>query len=89
MRGVIPAKGISELPFTVTIRKPDFSSREFAPHKHKEFELALFIDGSGSVDIDYDAEMDKYYAALEKTPIKQVQEEMQKQYDKFLKKNKQ
>lgn len=47
------------------------------------------IGAYGSVDIDYDAEMGKYYAALEKTPIKQVQEEMQKQYDKFLKKNKQ
>ena len=57
IRGVIPAKGISELPFTVTIRKPDFSSREFAPHKHKEFELALFIDGSGvykTLDSQYD-----------------------------------
>ncbi len=46
------------------------------------------IGGYGSVDIDYDAEMDKYYAALEKTPIKQVQEEMQKQYDEFLKNKK-
>ena len=46
------------------------------------------IGAYGSVDIDYDAEMDKYYAALEKTPIKQVQEEMQKQYDEFLKNKK-
>lgn len=46
------------------------------------------IGAYGSVDIDYDAEMDKYYAALEKTPIKQVQEEMQKQYDEFLKSHK-
>ncbi len=46
------------------------------------------IGGYGSVGIDYDAEMDKYYAALEKTPIKQVQEEMQKQYDEFLKNKK-
>lgn len=46
------------------------------------------IGAYGSVDIDYDAEMDKYYAALEKTPIKQVQEEIQKQYDEFLKNKK-
>lgn len=46
------------------------------------------VGAYGSVDIDYDAEMDKYYAALEKTPIKQVQEEMQKQYDEFLKNKK-
>lgn len=46
------------------------------------------IGAYGSVDIEYDAEMDKYYAALEKTPIKQVQEEMQKQYDEFLKNKK-
>lgn len=43
------------------------------------------IGAYGSVDIDYDTEMEKYYSALEKTPIKQVQEEMQKQYNEFLK----
>lgn len=46
------------------------------------------IGAYGSVDIDYDAEMEKYNAALEKTPIKQIQEEMQKQYDEFLKSHK-
>ena len=46
------------------------------------------IGAYGSVDIDFDAEMDKYYSMLDKTPIKQVQEEMQKQYDEFLKSHK-
>ncbi len=46
------------------------------------------IGAYGSVDIDFDAEMDKYFSMLDKTPIKQVQEEMQKQYDEFLKSHK-
>ena len=46
------------------------------------------VGAYGSVDIDYDAEIEKYYTMLEKTPIDQVRDEMQKQYDEFLKKKK-
>ena len=41
------------------------------------------IGAYGSVDIDYDAEMEKYNAALEKTPIKQIQEKCRSNMTSF------
>lgn len=46
------------------------------------------IGAYGSVEVDYDAKIKEYYDMLEKTPIKEVKDEMQKQYNEFLKQKK-
>lgn len=46
-KAAIPAGAGDSLPIWVYVSEPTFSRRSFRPHKHKEFEIALFKSGSG------------------------------------------